>query len=101
MAPTNPVRVALFCIGSDSRDCHPKLEDDKVDSQNQSKQPPTEYCKHYSQGIVVFLVSNSHVDSKLLTDDYLDQLSGVRYCISRPAIGCLSYTHILSRYELS
>ena len=29
---------------------------------------------------------------------HLDQLSGAWYCISRPAIGCLSYTHILSRY---
>ena len=28
------------------------------------------YCKYYSQGIVVFLVSNAHVDSKLLTDYY-------------------------------
>ena len=26
------------------------------------------YCKYYSQGIVVFLVSNVHVDSELLTD---------------------------------
>ena len=28
------------------------------------------YWKYYSQGIVVFLVSNGHVDSKLLTDYY-------------------------------
>ena len=28
------------------------------------------YCKYYSQGIVVFLVNNAHVDSKLLTDYY-------------------------------
>ena len=28
------------------------------------------YCKYYSQGIVVFFVSNAHVDSKLLTDYY-------------------------------
>ena len=28
------------------------------------------YCKYYSQGNVVFLVSNAHVDSKLLTDYY-------------------------------
>ena len=26
------------------------------------------YCKYYSQSIVVFLVSNGQVDSKLLTD---------------------------------
>ena len=26
------------------------------------------YCKYYSQGIVVFLVSNAHVDSKLIID---------------------------------
>ena len=28
------------------------------------------YCKYYSQGIVIFLVSNGLVDSKLLTDYY-------------------------------
>ena len=28
---------------------------------------------------------------------YLDRLLGARHCISRPATGCLSYTHILSR----
>ena len=28
----------------------------------------SQYCKYYSQGIVVFLVSNAHVESKLLTD---------------------------------
>ena len=28
------------------------------------------YCKYYSQGIVVFLVSNRHVESELLTDYY-------------------------------
>ena len=26
------------------------------------------YCKYYSQGIVVFLVSNGHIDSELLTE---------------------------------
>ena len=26
-----------------------------------------QYCKYYSQGMIVFLVSNTHVDSKLLT----------------------------------
>ena len=31
----------------------------------------------------------------------LDRLSGARYCISRPAIGCLSYTHILSRKKIT
>ena len=56
----------------------------------------SQYCKYYSQGIVVFLVSNAHVDSRLLTD-YLDWLLGARHCISPPAIGCSSYTHILSR----
>ena len=29
------------------------------------------YCKYYSQGIVVFLVSNGHIESNLLTDYYL------------------------------
>ena len=31
----------------------------------------SQYCQYYSLGIVVFLVSNAHVDSKLLTDYYL------------------------------
>ena len=31
----------------------------------------SQYCKYYSQGIVVFLVSNAHLDSKLLTDIYI------------------------------
>ena len=48
------------------------------------------YCKYYSEGIVVFLVSNGHVDSKLLTD-----------CISWPANGCSSYTHIFYHYDLN
>ena len=26
------------------------------------------YCKYYSQGIAIFLVSNGHVDSKLIID---------------------------------
>ena len=48
------------------------------------------YCKYYSQSIVVFLGSNAHIGSKLLTDYYLtgyqvlgivyiDQLSGARH----------------------
>ena len=28
------------------------------------------YCEYYSQGIVVFLVGNGHVDSKLYADYY-------------------------------
>ena len=28
------------------------------------------YCKYYSQGIIVFLVSNRHVEIELLTDYY-------------------------------
>ena len=33
------------------------------------------YCKYYSQGIVVSLVSNGHVDNKLLIDQYWVQHS--------------------------
>ena len=29
---------------------------------------------------------------------HLNWLSGAQYCISRPAKGCSSYTHILSQY---
>ena len=32
------------------------------------------YCKYYSQGIVVFLVSNKHFDSKLLTYYYREEV---------------------------
>ena len=38
----------------------------------------SEYCKYYLHCIVVFF----------------DWLSGAWYCISRPAMGCSSYTHI-------
>ena len=38
----------------------------------------TIYCKYYSQGIVVFLASNWHFDSKLLTDYYLQGLEGLQ-----------------------
>ena len=43
---------------------------------------------NYSQGIVEFLVSSTHVDSKLLTD-YLDPLSGA------------CHTHIYKRAKTS
>ena len=29
-----------------------------------------------------------------INSSYLDRLSGAHYCISRPANGCTSYTHI-------
>ena len=75
------------------------------------------YWKYYSLGIVVFLVSNAHIDSELLTDYYNDHWDpGLfscytllynfveRCCISWLAIGCSHcsvlyiVTHILSQY---
>ena len=40
-------------------------------------------------GLLLLILTNGVV--------YLDRLSNARYCISQPANGCTSYTHILSQ----
>ena len=51
---------------------------------------------HWDPGLFTFLHITLQSSNGVL---YLDRLSGAQHCISWPAIGCSSYTHILSRYQ--